>query len=105
MAFKRNKNIIKKLKFLIGQLNKNIPIKQAYLFGSYAKGQPTTESDIDLALVSSKFTGIRFYDSKMLIPYLSKTSNLIEIHPFTSGDFTQKNLFVDEIKKTGIKLK
>lgn len=32
-----------------------MPIKRAYLFGSYAHGQPKPWSDVDVAVVSPKF--------------------------------------------------
>lgn len=40
----------------------NIAIRQAILFGSYAKGDYQEWSDIDIALVSDKFEGGRIKD-------------------------------------------
>lgn len=43
---------------LIQQLNAaKLTIREAYVFGSYAKGRQTEWSDIDLALVSDHFEG------------------------------------------------
>jgi predicted nucleotidyltransferase len=51
------------IKRFIDELEKNnIPIKEAILFGSYAKGNYHDWSDIDLALVSDAFEGERFRD-------------------------------------------
>lgn len=104
MSPKRNK-AIELIRKLVVDLTKHIPISKAYLFGSYAKGQPSRWSDIDVALVSKKFKGVRFYDYKMLLPYLRGHSNSFEIHPFKQADFTAKNLFVKEIIESGIKIK
>ena len=49
----------------------NIRIERAILFGSYAKGTAGQWSDIDVALVSSDFSGSRFYDSKFRPPDIS----------------------------------
>ena len=40
----------------------NIPIKEAILFGSYARGDYQEWSDIDIALVSDIFVGDRIDD-------------------------------------------
>ncbi|BCB96538.1 hypothetical protein JZK55_14600 [Dissulfurispira thermophila] len=50
----------------------NFRIEKAILFGSYVKGNVTEWSDMDIAIISSDFSGIGFYDSKMLIPFLLK---------------------------------
>lgn len=96
--------IINKLKDFIKNLESSIPISQAYLFGSYANGKPTKWSDIDVAVISPKFKGIRFYDIKKIIPYLRGYPNLIEVHPFNNKDFKKENLFVKQILK-GIRIK
>ena len=104
MALKRNE-VIKIAKNLVMTLSKKITVRAAYLFGSYAKGNPGEFSDIDIAIVSPQFKGIRFYDIKMLIPLLRGYSNLIEIHPFKTTEFNKKNFFIREIISNGIKLR
>lgn len=37
------------------KLQAKLPVDEVFLFGSYAWGRPTIRSDIDLAVVSSKF--------------------------------------------------
>ncbi len=80
------------------------PIKSVYLFGSYAKGEAKEYSDIDLAVVSDKFEGSRFFDKEKLNKYILKTSIDLEIHPFRTVDFTEDNPFVKEIINTGLKI-
>ncbi len=90
---------------LIRQLNmNNLPIHQAFVFGSYAKGRQTTESDIDVALVSDRFEGDFFDDHCKISPYLIKVSSSLEVHPFRPEDFTEDNPFVEEILATGIQI-
>jgi predicted nucleotidyltransferase len=83
----------------------NIRIERAVLFGSYATGKVHEWSDIDLAIVSPDFSGIRFYDRKMLNPFMLKVDSRIELHPFRPEDFNEDDLFAREIIRTGIEIK
>ncbi|MBI5206207.1 MAG: nucleotidyltransferase domain-containing protein [Candidatus Firestonebacteria bacterium] len=106
MAIIANEAIEISEKFLKLIKNANIRIERAVLFGSYATGNAKKWSDIDLAIVSPDFSGITFYDNKMLIPYLLKVDSRIELHPFKPDDFSEdNNFFVKEIVKNGIELK
>ena len=90
---------------LIQQLNaNNFLIRQAFIFGSYAKGQQSKWSDIDVALVSDRFEGDMFNDYCKMSPYLIKANLSLEVHPFRPEDFTKDNPFVEEIIETGIKV-
>ncbi len=92
-------------RFLHMIISAGIRIERAVLFGSYASGNAGEWSDIDIALVSSDFSGIRFYDSKMLIPFLLKVDSRIELHPFRPEDFSEEDEFVKEIIKNGLELR
>jgi len=85
-------------------ISDEITVNEVYLFGSYATGNMHQYSDIDLAIVSDDFEGIRFSDRKRLNKYLLQTSIDLEIHPFRSEDFTPDMLFVEEILRTGKKM-
>lgn len=80
------------------------PLNTVYLFGSYANGTAREYSDVDLAIVSDKFEGSRFFDKQKLNKYILKTSIDLEIHPFRTEDFTNDNPFVKEIIQTGLKI-
>lgn len=89
----------------IRELNRNnIPIKEAILFGSYAKGDYQEWSDIDIALVSDIFEGNRIDDKDKIRRITLSISSEIEVIPFAPDDFNQQNPFAKEILKTGIKL-
>jgi predicted nucleotidyltransferase len=81
-----------------------IPIQQVYLFGSYARGNYTEWSDIDLAIVSNIFEGNRMDDRHKIQKITLSISTLLEIHPYRPEDFTEEDPFVREILKTGIQI-
>lgn len=91
-------------KFIIMLSNSGLHIERAIVFGSYARGNPGKWSDIDVALVSKDFSGIRFYDRKKVNPYLIRIDSRIEPHPFKSEDFTKDNPFVWQILKDGLEI-
>lgn len=85
----------------LSMVSQELRVKDAYLFGSYAKGRAHEYSDIDMAVVSDDFVGSFFDDSTRLGKYVIKTSIDIEVHPFKTEDFTPDNPFVAEILRTG----
>ena len=96
-------DIDKLISQFIALISEEFPLREVYLFGSYAKLNAGSYSDIDLALVSDKFEGSRFFDAIKLNKYILKTSIDIEVHPFKTEDFNSENPFAEEIIKTGIK--
>lgn len=80
-------------------------IESAYLFGSYAKGKTTDDSDIDLALIFTNLDDSRRFDMQVQLMLLaSKIDSRIEPHPISREDFNSGDPFVVEIKKTGIEI-
>ena len=70
-----------------------------YLFGSYAKGNASEESDVDL-LVSSDVSGLRFYElTERLREGLHKKVDLIDIKQLLNNEALLKEIF-----KSGIKI-
>ncbi|NOZ61860.1 MAG: nucleotidyltransferase domain-containing protein [Calditrichaeota bacterium] len=96
------KSIIQKL--LLALQENNIPVKRAILFGSYARGNFSEWSDIDLVIVSDVFVGERFDDKKKLIPITLKISYDLDVLPFNTKDFTEEDPFVKEILETGVRI-
>jgi len=89
----------------ISVLNESkIPIRHAFLFGSYAKGTFDKWSDIDIALVSDIFNGDRIEDRDIVRNITLAVSTQIEIMPFSTKDFNADNPFAKEILKTWIKV-
>ncbi len=80
-------------------------IESAYLFGSYAKGKATDDSDIDLALIFSRLDDSRRFEIQVQLMLLAaKIDTRIEPHPISHDDFNSGNPFFVEIKKTGIEI-
>lgn len=81
-----------------------IDIQKVFLYGSYAKGTQNEWSDIDVALVSEDFTGIRLVDKERMIKAISAVDFGISPLPYRPEDFDESDLFVKEIIKTGIRI-
>jgi len=72
-------------------------VRSIYLFGSYAKGNATEKSDIDL-LTDSGLKGIKFYGFlDALTNIFNKDIDLIDIR-----EISERSELSEEIKKTGI---
>lgn len=70
---------------------KKFDVKEMYLFGSYAKGNATERSDIDL-IVDSNLKGLRFYGLlEDIKEALNKDIDLIEAREIRAGsDFDKE---------------
>jgi uncharacterized protein len=94
--------VIQDIKKYITVLRENgISVDKALLFGSWAKGTARDESDVDVALVSSFFTGDRFMDRRKIVPLRRKINNNIEPMPFSPEDFAAGGTLVEEIRRYG----
>lgn len=82
----------------------NVHIQQAVLFGSYSKGLGHEWSDIDIALVSDAFEGVRFEDRKKIGAITLSVSTDLSPLPFRPEDFTPEDPFVKEILSTGLRI-
>jgi uncharacterized protein len=77
-------------------------IESAYLFGSYAKGKTTEDSDIDLAVIFKTLDDSKRFDIQVqLMLFAAQIDSRIEPHPISHDDFNSGNPFVVEIRKTG----
>ena len=97
--------IRKIIKKYLKELEKNqIHVQRAILFGSHSKGLSHDWSDIDIAIVSDAFDGVRIRDKgKIRRITLSVSSDLAPI-PFRPGDFTEDDPLVREILQTGVRV-
>lgn len=78
-------------------------IKQALLFGSFAKGNYHEDSDIDIAIVIKNVSDI--IDTQIELMKLRRKIDLrIEPHPFKEEDFNISNPVVNEIIKHGVNI-
>ncbi len=70
-----------------------IPIEAVYLFGSWAKDRASEYSDIDLAIVSTAFEGVTFYDRRKLDRAVIAVDTAIEPPPLSPRRLQRKRSF------------
>lgn len=87
------------IKKVVQHIAKNYDIATIYLFGSYAKGEATGYSDIDLYMESNLFGPDYFEFIEMIRTKLNKKVEVL------SNKTIQESSRIDqEIKKTGLKI-
>jgi predicted nucleotidyltransferase len=87
----------------IHSISKKYSIKQAILFGSFAKGNYHDDSDIDIAIVINNVSDI--IDTQIELMKLRRKVDLrIEPHPFRQEDFNINNPVANEIMKYGVEI-
>jgi predicted nucleotidyltransferase len=87
----------------ISDVKKAMPIDKVYLYGSYAKGNPTKQSDVDICFFSKSFENKRTVDILMELLGLTLKYNDVFIEPraFPLSELENDNPFVKEIVRTG----
>jgi predicted nucleotidyltransferase len=94
--------VINLIKQYITRLKENnIPVEKVFLFGSYIKGTPREDSDIDIAVISTAFKGDRYQDRRRIVPLRRGIDSRIDPIPLTPGDYQNGGILIDEIKRTG----
>ncbi|MDR1744078.1 MAG: nucleotidyltransferase domain-containing protein [Dysgonamonadaceae bacterium] len=91
---------VKDYSALVRQSRFPMQIDHVYLFGSYAKGNPHKDSDIDVAFVVKDWNG-EFFDVMPLILKLTETVDM-RIEPHVIVPQEDYAGFLDEIQRTGI---
>ena len=89
----------------IERIRQEIPVDKAILFGSYASGTFDDGSDIDLAIFSNYFQGMKRVDSiAFLLGHAMDYDLDLDPLAFTSDENSERLGMVDEILKTGIEI-
>ena len=105
MASQKDILVTKAKSFLDALIKAGIDVSEAYLFGSVAKGLADTDSDIDVAVVSSDFQGIPYYDIQKISKHRRKIDLRLEIHPFSLREIeTEPSHFFLKIKREGLRI-
>lgn len=101
---KHSKDIIREIKIFVNKLREVLPVKEVYLYGSFAKGEIHEGSDIDLLIIGDFKE--RFFDRIGKI--LDLTDLPVEPLVYTVEEFEELknsgNPFIQEVIKTGIKI-
>lgn len=83
---------------------KELAIKKLILFGSYAKGNHTPDSDIDLCIIANN-AGNNSLAALKLAPLSAGIDTRIETIVFDEVDFQKETVgIIREIKQTGIEI-
>lgn len=93
-------------KFVKALKKEGIAIERVILYGSYAKGNPHPDSDIDVAVVSKNFGKDRVEEGINLFRIAGKIDPRIEPVPISSESY-KKDLWIPliyEIRRRGIKV-
>jgi uncharacterized protein len=85
------------------KIKNNFDCRQIFLFGSYAKGTNSEESDIDIAVVLGEFEN-PFEIQLELMRLRRGIDSRIEPHPFRESDFNSSNPVAFEIMQHGERL-
>lgn len=89
----------------INKLKQQIPVEKVVLFGSYAKGNYTKDSDVDLAVFSPAFDNMSRLDGLTFLLMQALGYKIdIQPQPYTMKDYAEHTGLVDEIIKTGIEI-
>ncbi len=89
--------------YLIKVSKSDIDISEAWLFGSFARGNNHENSDIDLAIVLSK-NNKSFETEVELMTLRTGEETLIEPHAFNKDEFELNSPIVYQILKSGLRL-
>jgi predicted nucleotidyltransferase len=102
------------LRQFIGRASQHLRIREAYLFGSRARGDHHPDSDADLALVvddvrpdNTLETRLKLAD--MAFDIMLETNILVQAHPFWRDEWDKplendNTLLIENVKKDGILL-
>jgi len=101
MAVKENKRVVLKIiKEFVAVLRENgISVRDIYLFGSYATGRFTEESDIDLAVFLDQEEIDSFQEDLKLMRLRRKVDLRIEPHSFARTDLVTPEKMYNKVMK------
>ena len=90
-------------KFLLLLLQHEYPVKQMFLYGSFARGTYHKDSDIDLAIILNELPD-PFQTQVNLLKLTWNFDTRVEPHPFDEKDIASANPVIKEILRTGIEI-
>ncbi len=100
--------VIQMAREFLDRIRRKYDVRDAYLFGSFAKGTPLEYSDVDLAIVlggPSRFEDPLFDDPFMIFHEAQEFNSRLEVVCFPQDEFDQDGgALARQVKKEGIKL-
>ncbi len=87
----------------INEVSTLIPVARAYIFGSYAKGSPRDDSDLDIAVFTDNFYGKKSIELLRILYKVARNYSSICIEPIIleEADIEADNPFAMEVLQTG----
>lgn len=85
--------VLRDVELFLRKVNERFKIKEAYLFGSFVRGDWLKTSDIDLVIVSEDFNGVGFLsrlDALNKIQWDLGLRHFIEVIPLTPQEFQER---------------
>jgi predicted nucleotidyltransferase len=76
---------------------------KVFLFGSYATEKANDWSDIDLLLVSKRFTNNTFDNLKLYLSINAKYP-IVETHPYPTDYFLGGDAFIQDVLKSSVEI-
>ena len=98
--------INKTIRDYVADVKDAMSIDRVFLFGSYAKGTATEQSDIDLCFFSHSFENQPSIDIMTQLFRLTRKYKGIDIEPrgYSISELENDNPFIKEILQTGLEL-
>lgn len=101
----KNKNIIKIIDSLKQKISSEFKdFMGIYLYGSYAKGSFTEDSDIDIIVLFSR--NLSYEEEKKIAGIIGlveyENDVFIDYHPYTMKDLKKNPVFLEEVTQKGI---
>ena len=103
----KKEHLIKSLKKFLEKLGKDINIEKVILFGSRARGDFNSQSDIDLIIVSDGFENMSFFERVKKVSYYWEIDYPVDFICYSPKEFNKlKNQIsvVREAIKEGIEI-
>lgn len=89
----------------IRALKREIPVDKVVLFGSYAKECSREDSDIDLAVFSDYFEGMRRVDAIYYLLFKAADYDIdLQPLPFAKSDYYEQTGFAKEVLEDGFEI-
>lgn len=95
--------VMARVQRFVERVARHVPVRQVYLFGSYAGGVPDEDSDIDVAVISPAFGANRHNDLALLSRCRMPDAVEIEALPFSERELQElpAGSFLREIVRRG----
>ena len=93
-------------RFAAAVASRGVHVDKVLLYGSYAAGRETSDSDLDVAVVSPDFGKDRFNEGKMLMQLAWRVDARLHPVPLSAESFAKDSWvpLIHEIRSRGIEI-